>query len=179
MFELLFVLGLLGWLVVASWEWLSALPAFPTLCAVAVLAPLWAAEDFPRVLRRYFLESDRLGGPRMPTPPEQFYWAMHGPRLLRAQAMLTGLALASGAAALAHPARLEWTRSSVLGWLAGMMTVAALGRLGSRVVVYWRAAQWFDPMRPSPAGWYRRGMYWLSENPEFLGRGETREKAIY
>ena len=145
-----------SWASSAGWWWrrgngFRRCPPSPTICAVVVLAPMWAVEDFPARAPAAF---PRLGAAQRAADADA------------AQSNSTGRCTARACCARRRcwpawpwrparprsrtPARLEWTRSSALGWLAGMMTVAALGRLGSRIVVYWRAAQWFDPDATQP-----------------------------
>ncbi|MBV9656962.1 MAG: hypothetical protein JO295_02520 [Verrucomicrobia bacterium] len=182
MVELLFILGLIGLLVVRTFEFLAALQAAPTLLAAAGLVPLLAVWDYTHTLHALSLEglvrSWEHRGQRLrpPVPPERTYWLLHGGRLRRQLGWLAPIAVIFWALALWFPARLAWQPLAVAGWVFGAVAIDATARFLARSVLYWRAAQWFDEMRPGIVGFYRRTMYRLSENPEFLGDENPRER---
>lgn len=183
MFELLFLVGLVGILTVAAWEWIAAQPAMGTIVAGLFFLPMVACYEFSRLSRRFDLPPRRLREFRAPNPPEDFYWDLRRTRLLRASVALLPLSLLAWWLALLVPALPQLTLDSVLGWLAGAAAIYLGARFCALSLVYWHCSQWHHPMRPAPAGWYRRLMFWLSEDAEFLGRmdkpAQEKAKAVY
>lgn len=189
MVEILFVLGLVGLLVVYTFEFLASLAAAGTLFAAAILVPLLGAWDYLHAMHAMHLEGAHArmhGGSRRrrePVPPERFLWLLNARRLRRQLLWLTPIALSAWTLALCCPAAFSLEPEDLAGWGFGAISILATARLLARGVLYWRAAQWFDQMRPSVVGLYRRTMYRLSENPEFLGeenpRRRERENSIY
>ncbi len=190
MVEILFVLGLVGLLIVYTFEFLASLAAAGTLLAAAILVPLLGAWDYLHALHVLHLEGAhaRLTAShrrrrRAPVPPERFLWLLNARRLRRQLLWLTPIAVVAWTLALRCPAALALEPEDLAGWGFGAIAILATARLGARAILYWRASQWFDQMRPSVVGLYRRTMYRLSENPEFLGeenpRRRERENSIY
>lgn len=180
MIEALFIIGLIGALMAYVGEYLGSLEGFPAICAGAVLVPILCLLDYVRMVRALDLENL----PRDPLPPERFYWALRGPRLRLRTLGLIPISVIAWAFALGFPAAWRLDRGSVIGWAASLLAIAATARMFAGTVVYFRGAQWFDPMSPTLVGWYRRMMFWLSEDAEFLGRGQLKEpnekeRAIY
>ena len=187
MVEILFVLGLLGVLVVYTFEYLAALAAAPTLLAGVCLVPMLAAWDYIHAVHLMQLEGvqTRRGDRRRraPVPPERFFWVLNSQRLQRQLLWLAPISLLGWVLALRCPAGLALEPEALAGWGFGAISIVATARLCARGILYWRASQWFDQMRPGVVGFYRRTMYQLSENPEFLGeenpRQRERENSIY
>ncbi|MBS0657986.1 MAG: hypothetical protein JSR82_07045 [Verrucomicrobia bacterium] len=183
MFELLFVVGLLGILTVTAWEWIAAQPAMGTIVVGLFAVPLTAWLEFGRLSRRYDLPPRVRRDFRAPCPPEAFYWSLRRARLLRQCVLLVPAALSAWLLAGWFPARAALDRESVIGWLAGIGAIYLLARVFAASCVYWHASQWLHPMRPAPAGWYRKFMFWMSEDAEFLGRmekpSEAKARAVY
>ncbi len=189
MVEILFVLGLLGLLVVYTFEFLASLAAAPTLLAAAFLVPLLGAWDYVHAVHVMHLEGlhekARAGGRRRrePVPPERFYWVLNGSRLRRQLAASLPIAVVAWALALRCPADLSLEPEALAGWGFGAISIVSTARLGARSILYWQASQWFDQMSPRVVGLYRRTMYRLSENPEFLGEENPhhreRQDSIY
>ncbi len=182
MFEILFIFGAIAWVVLTAIEWLSTLAAFPTIVAGVVVVPILAIWSYGRILRVMGL--DFLKGSRGFLPPERFYWPGQARGLARRTAGLGGVALFGWTAAIWCPASLllDWT--SVVGWLAGGTAIVCSGLAMSRLVIFFRGSQRFAALTPNVMGALRRGMFWLSDNYEFLGeepeipRKKTRE-SIY
>lgn len=180
MLETLFVVGLLGALLAFILEFLGSLEAFPAICAGAVLVPLLVVSGYLRLLRIYDLQVLR----RDPLPPDRFYWSIRGPALRLRTLGLIPISVLAWACAIGFPAALRWDRSSVIGWGASALAIAATAQMLAGTMAYFRGAQWLDLMSPAIIGWYRRTMYWLSEDAEFLGRGQLKEpnekeRAVY
>src|SRR5260221_7667515 len=74
MVEVLGILGFLGWLFLVFCEWLSHLPVFAALVVGAIAAPILAAADFRKNLRK--LQLPGLYANREPIPPERFSWLL-------------------------------------------------------------------------------------------------------
>jgi hypothetical protein len=187
MVEILFVLGLVGLLVVYTFEYLASLAAAPTLLTAACLVPLLAVWDYLHAVHVMHLEGAHVrrgeSRRRAPVPPERFYWLLNACRLRRQILWLAPIAILAWALALRCPAAMSLEPEDLAGWGFGAISIVATARLGARSILYWRASQWFDQMRPGVVGLYRRTMYRLSENPEFLGeenpRRRERENSIY
>ncbi len=164
MVELLIILAMFGWLVVATVEFLSSLAAFPTIVTATLVVPPAALALYRRLAVRNRLEflRDRRGF----LPPERFYWPGQA-RVLRWQlgGAFTGTVVA-WPVALLEPAR--WAADSWVGWLAGAAAIVSTTLLMSLLALYLRASQRFDKFTPAPIGWARRTMFWLSDNHEFL-----------
>ena len=181
MLEILFIFGLIGWMLGLIWEYLSALEAFPTLLVSFVGVPLVALTYYYETIHDSGLEA--VGKDRAPIPPERFYWAMRKGQL---GWLIVGLVPASVAAwffAIRYPAAAVLNASSVIGWVSGAVAIFATGRLITACVVYVRASHWFDKMAPWAVGATRRALYRFSENPDFLDNGKPepreKEKSIY
>ena len=180
MIEALFIIGLLGALMAFIGEFLGSLEAFPAICSGAVLVPVLFVSDYTRLLQTFDLRVLR----REPLPPDRFYWSFRGAALRLRTLGLIPISVIAWACAIAFPAAARLDRSSVIGWAATALAIAATARMLAGTMVYFRGAQWFDPMSPAVIGWYRRTMYWLSEDAEFLGRGQLKqpnekERAVY
>ena len=180
MIEALFIIGLLGALMAFIGEFLGSLEAFPAICTGAVLVPVLLATDYARMVHAFDLPDRRRG----PLPPERFYWSFRGPALRLRTLGLIPISVIAWAFAIGFPAAPRLDRGSVIGWAATALAIPATARMLAGTMVYFRGAQWFDPMSPAVIGWYRRTMYWLSEDAEFLGRGQLKqpdekERAVY
>ncbi len=180
MIEALFIIGLIGALMAFVGESLASLEAFPAICAGAVLVPLLTWRDYTRLVRGYDLEKIL----RSPLPPARFYWSIRGPRLRVRTTGLIPISIIAWGVSIGFPASLHFDRTSVVGWLATIVAILASARMIAGTLVYFRGAQWVDPMSPAVVGGYRRLMFWLSEDAEFLGRGQLKrpnekERAVY
>ncbi len=181
MFEILFIFGVLGLLLGQLWEYLSALPAFPTLITAFFAVPLLARGDYLRLLATFRLEG--VAQDRLPVPPERFYWTLQRSRLRAAVCWSLVVAPISWFVALRWPAALTLSVGSIGGWFAGVVAILSTARLIAAATLYVRASQWFDKMAPWAVGLYRTAMYRISENPDFLGSEDPRrkeeEKSVY
>ena len=181
MFELLFLCGVFGLMLGAIWEYVTALPAFPTIVVGCATIPLLAWADYLRRARDLALRG--MSRHRPPGPPERFYWTRGRSRLRATLGWSAALALVAWPVAILFPADLAATRSAVVGWTAGALAILASARCWSSGIAYVRASQWFDKMAPWAVGFCRRSLYRLSENPDFLAPEDPRrreeEKSIY
>lgn len=167
MFEILFLLGLLGWLGALLVEYLYALPSFGSLAAGVLFCPVVAGFDYLTEKRRIRL--DGVGTSRQATPPELFYWPWRRARLLR-QVCAYGIgAIPCWWALLRFPIGSQQLQIALLGLGASALAVLTTGRFLSRLFLYFNASQWFDRMTPWIVGYCRRTLYRISDNPEFLG----------
>lgn len=166
MFELLFIVALVAWGVIALLQYLAGLESAPTLLAAALLVPLlsiWRARRLARGAGISFVR-----GQRQPLPPERFYWPATRRRLgWRTIACAAGASVAAPAAIL-WPARWSPETASLAGWAAAAAGIAALAEAAAGTWLYVRASQRFDNLAPVAVGWLRRGLYRLSDNHEFL-----------
>ncbi len=181
MFELLFLCGVFGLMLGAVWEFVTSLPAFPTILVASAALPLLAWADYLRLVPH--LELGGMSRHRAPVPPERFYWLIGRGRLRRMMALSGGVLLAAWTVAILYPADLTATRSAVVGWTSGTLAILATARFSSSAIAYVRASQWFDKMTPWAVGFCRRSLYRLSENPDFLApedpRRREKEESIY
>ena len=181
MLEILFIFGLMGFLVGAALEYLASLAAFPTILTACATVPLLAWADYLTTISR--LELQGVGQPRVPVPPERFYWGFQKFDLLRNLRWSGALVLFSWAAAIEWPADFSYGASSLVGWASGAVAIATTARFVAHGVVYVRASQWFDQMAPWAVGFCRRAMYRLSDNPDFLDSADPKrlekERSIY
>ena len=180
MIEALFIIGLIGALMAFVGEALSSLDAFPAICAGSVLVPLLTWRDYTQLLQTYDLEKIR----RSPLPPARFYWSFRGPQLCLRTIGLIPISIIAWTVTIVSPASAQVDRSSAVGWLATIVAILATARMAAGTLAYFRGAQWMDPMAPALVGGYRRMMFWLSEDAEFLGRGQLKrpnekERAVY
>lgn len=179
MVEVLAVFAALGWLVASFCAWLSGLPFFPALAAAALASPFLVIHDYQILGRQWHLRGWKTG--RQPVPPERFYWTMVQPQLKRIIIWNTAAALAGWWNAVTLPADLSLGLPSLVGWgnaVAGTWTGA---RVVSAILLFVRASQWFDAMRPNVVGLWRRAMYRLSDNYEYLGdqRRDPEKERVY
>lgn len=181
MFELLFLCGVFGLMLGAVWEFVTALPAFPTILVASAAIPLLAWSDYLRLVP--YLELSGMSRHRAPVPPERFYWTLGRARLRKMLAGSGVVLIAAWVPALLFPAEVAVTRSAVIGWTAGVVAIVASARFCSSAIAYVRASQWFDKMTPWAIGFCRRSLYRLSENPDFLApdnpRRQEEEKSVY
>jgi len=167
MVEILFVIGLLGWLGGMLFEYLYTLPGFATLMTGFLLVPVVAAIDYASVREQIALRG--IGRAREATPPEKFYWPWTRARLLTGCIWYAPLAVAGWLTAFLRPIGVDGVWGLVLAIGAGLVAILSTGRWVSRCLLYFNACQWYDRMTPWFMGYFRRTMYRLSENPEFLG----------
>ncbi len=181
MFELLFLCGVFGLMLGAIWEFVTALPAFPTVVVGCAAIPLLAWSDYLRLVRD--LELGGMSRHRPPVPPERFYWTLGRSRLRSMLGWSGALAVISWTVAILYPADLVATHTAVVGWTAGALAILASARFWSSAIAYVRASQWFDKMAPWAVGFCRRSLYRISENPDFLAPDDLhrrdKEKSIY
>jgi hypothetical protein len=167
MFEILFIVGAIAWVVLTAFQWLATLAAFPTILAGMVLVPVLAVWSYGRTLRQ--LRVEFLRSRRGFLPPERFYWPEQARSLARVAAGLLAGAVVAWAVAIWWPASLVATGTSAVGWVAGLAAIGCSGLAMARWVVFFRGSQRFDALTPNIVGALRRGMFWLSDNYEFLG----------
>jgi len=167
MVELLIFLALIGWGIASFIEFLSSLPAFPTLVTGAVAVPILAAMSYERLLRVNRLEF--LKTPRKFLPPERFYWPSQAKRALREILALTAIAGVAWSLAIIFPAQFGIDPKSLTGWVCGVAGIVSLSELISRAWVFVLGSQRFDRLTPWAIGSVRRFMFWISDNHEFLG----------
>ena len=168
MVEVLVIFGLLGWLFLTFLEWFSTLPVFPAVVTAAVICPILSVRHYLRLIRTWKLRG--IYSNRDPIPPERFYWAAQRIRLQRSIILFTiPCALAWCNAALL-PASLDVNLTSVVGWLNSFVGILTLSRVVSATALFFKASQWFDAMSPTLVGLFRRFMYRLSDNYEYLGQ---------
>jgi hypothetical protein len=179
MVEVLAVFGVLGWLAACFCAWLSSLPFFPALAAAALVLPFLAIHDYGILGRRWRLQGWK--NRRQPVPPERFYWSMVQPRLKRVIIWNALAALAGWWNAATLPAEWSVHLPSMVGWSNALVGTWTGARLVSAVVLFVRAAQWFDAMRPNVVGLWRHAMYRLSDNYEYLGeqRRDPEKERVY
>ena len=181
MFELLFLCGVFGLMLGAVWEYVTSLPAFPTILVASASIPLLAWADYLRLVP--YLELTGMSRRRAPVPPERFYWLIGRSRLCKMMAWSGVVLVAGWTLALWFPANLTPTRSAVIGWTTGVLAILASARFCSSAIAYVRASQWFDKMTPWAVGFCRRSLYRLSENPDFLApdnpQRREKEESIY
>jgi hypothetical protein len=167
MVEVLAIFGFLSWLVAILCDWLSGLPFFPAIAMGVVAIPLIALHEYVVLGRRWKLRS--WTSRPFPIPPERFQWIIQRPRLRRVIYWHAAAFAANWWNVVSLPAELSTDAPSLLGWanaLAGTYTGA---RLLGFLVLFVRASQWFDSMSPNVVGLFRRTMYRLSDNYEYLG----------
>jgi len=182
MLELLFVVALLSWVAILCLQFLAALPAGPAILSSLVLVPVLSVLRARGVINSNDLHFiDRR---RRPVPPERFFWPATRRKLGRRALGALLLALVSWWLALARPDRLAADWASLPGWLASACGAVCLVEFLACGWIYLRASQRFDPQAPSLVGWLRRGLYWLSDNHEFLGeeplpREKRKREGVY
>lgn len=167
MVEALAIFGFLSWLVAVLCNWLSGLPFFPAVVMGAVAIPVVALREYVILGRKWGLRSWTFRP--FPIPPERFHWIIQRPRLRRVIYWHTAAFTASWWNVVNLPAELSTDPPSLLGWANAVAGVYMGGRLLSFLVLFVRASQWFDSMSPSVVGLFRRTMYRLSDNYEYLG----------
>jgi hypothetical protein len=181
MFELLFIFGVFGLLLGELWEYLAALPAFPTLLTAFFVIPLLTGADYFNLRERFRLEG--LAQDRLPIPPERFYWTLQRRQLRHVVCLLPFVVTGAWFVALRWPAEIAFSVPSIAGWSAGFLAIVSTVRLIAAATLYVRASQWFDKMAPWAIGVYRTTMYRISENPDFLGpanpQRQEKEKNVY
>jgi hypothetical protein len=168
MVEVLGIFGFLGWLVLVSYEWLSSLLIFPAIVTGTVLIPICTLRDYRWLQKRYHLQG--LSGRRPPVPPERFYWEINRSRIQCAMLWSGTVAIAGWSNASWLPASWSLDSDSIVGWLNAGIGILAASRFLSASILFIKAAQWFDAMRPNVIGLVRMLMYKLSDNYEFLGQ---------
>jgi len=167
MVEILFVIGLLGWLAAMLFEYLYTLPSFGTVVTALLVPPIVAAVEYYRKKEAWHLQG--IGTARSATPPERFYWPWRRDKLFFGAMSQWAIALPLWVLAFWFPVAGEQAGEALVGvtttGMAAWLTGAGLGRL----LLHFHASQWFDRMTPWIAGFCRRTLYRLSDNPEFLG----------
>lgn len=179
MVEVLVIFGLLGWLFLALLEWLRSLSIFAAIVVACVACPIVAVSDYCFVVRAWCLNG--MMAKRDPIPPERFYWSAQLPRMRRRICFFGLCSVLAWANAAILPASLDTTVPSLVGWLNVLVGVLAVGRTASTTILFFKASQWFDPMRPGVVGILRRAMYRLSDNYEYLGqkRKDPEKEEVY
>ena len=179
MVEVLGIFGFLGWLILVSYEWLSSLQVFPAIVSGSVLIPICALRDYRRLRGRFHLQG--LSGRRAPVPPERFYWELNRDRLQCAMLWSGMVAVAGWSNASWLPASSSVDSDSIVGWMNAGVGIIAASRFLSATILFIKAAQWFDAMRPNVIGLIRMLMYKLSDNYEFLGqrKADPQREKVY
>jgi hypothetical protein len=168
MIEVLAILGLLGWLLLALLEWLRSLSVFPAIVIALVLCPVIVARDYFSLIQNWQLSG--MVAHRDPIPPERFYWSVQH-LYLRRRILFFGICSAlAWLNAATLPASLNATVPSLVGWLNAAAGIITLGRAASSTILFFNASQWFDAMRPKVVGILRHAMYRLSDNYEYLAQ---------
>jgi hypothetical protein len=168
MVEVLAIFGLLGWLLLTLLEWLRSLSVFPAIVVASLLCPIIAVRDYFSVMQSW--ELNGMLANRDPVPPERFYWSAQLPRLRRRILFFGLCSVLAWLNAAFLPASLDATAPSLWGCLNAAAGILALSRATSSTVLFFRASQWFDAMRPKVVGILRHAMYRLSDNYEYLGQ---------
>jgi hypothetical protein len=171
MVEVLGIFGFVGWLILILYEWLSSLAVFPAVVTGTMLVPICTLRDYRRLVRRLHLQG--ISHRRAPVPPERFYWAINRQRLQRSMLWSGVVAVVAWANANLLPVSWSLDTDSVVGWLNAALAIVATSRFMSASLVFVKAAQWFDAMRPNVIGLIRILMYKISDNYEFLGQRKT------
>jgi len=174
MFEIVFVLGLIAWMLDLLFEYLFPLPVFPTLVTALLTIPVLTWFDYSIALPRQFLTGVEKN--RAPVPPEVFRWNLVRPRWKKQIIVCTLLLPVGWLPIFWFSARLDFSFSSLVGWFCGAIAIASTSILFSRLTLYFRVAQWFDEMTPRIAGWFWNLMYRLSDNHEYLPEKKEPEK---
>jgi hypothetical protein len=179
MVEVLGIFGFLSWLFVTFCEWLSDLPFFPAVCLTSFLVPVLAARDYRRLVRRWQLQG--MLARREPVPPERFYWATRAGQRIKQTSWWTLATLFAWWNVATFPASLVFTEESIFGWLNAFAGVLTASRTVSLIAISFRASQWFDSMSPNLVGLFRRTMYHLSDNYEYLGtkKRDRKKEKVY
>lgn len=173
------ILGLIGWLLLASLVWLQSLGVFPAIVMGFVICPILGLRHYHFATRTW-----RLGGmaaKREPIPPERFYWSIQLPRLRRRIYFFGFCSVLAWFNAATLPASLDVTVPSLTGWLNAAVGILSVSRTASTAILFFNASQWFDAMRPNVVGILRRAMYRLSDNYEYLGqkRQDPEKEEVY
>jgi hypothetical protein len=168
MVEVLFLLGLLGWLFLTLLEWLRSLSVFPAIVVASVFCPMVVARDYFSLVQHWQLSG--MVTHREPIPPERFYWPVQQLRLKRRIFFLGLCSVLAWLNAAILPASLDSTVPSIVGWLNAAVGILTLGHATSSTILFFSASQWFDAMRPTVVGVLRQAMYRLSDNYEYLGQ---------
>jgi hypothetical protein len=171
MVEVLGIFGFLGWLILVFYEWISSLTIFPAVVAGTIFVPICTLRDYRRLLRRFHLQG--MSHRRPPVPPERFYWEITRRRLQCAMLWSGTVAVAGWANADFLPTAWSLETNSLVGWLNVGLGILATSRFLSAALLFVKAAQWFDAMRPNVIGLIRILMYKISDNYEFLGQRKT------
>ncbi len=168
MVEVLGVFGFLSWLFVTFCEWLSCLAFFPAVVLGCILIPVLAGRDYRQLARKWQLQG--MFAHREPVPPERFYWGARANKLGWRASLLSAATILAWWNAATFPASLTVTPEAILGWLNAIAGILTSSRLVSLLILFFRASQWFDAMTPDVVGLFRRTMYRLSDNYEYLGQ---------
>jgi hypothetical protein len=179
MVEVLAIFGFLAWLFKACYEWLSSLPVFPAITVAGVLIPIFVIRDFQYLSRAWNLRG--MFAKREPIPPERFYWLVQGPKLRLMVTWLSAAAVCAWWNAATLPASGHLNLESVVGWMNALVGIFAASRVISLIALFFQASQWFDSMTPNLVGLFRRAMYKLSDNYEYLGqkRRDHEKEEVY
>jgi hypothetical protein len=170
MLELLFLVAMVSWAVISLLQYLSGLPAAPTLLAAAILVPplaWWRARHLARA--GWLNPPRRRGGPR-PLPPERFYWPATRRWLGRRTAVAALAAAVMWPVALVWPAPPPlWQVGALAAWAVAASAIATLAESVAGLWLYVKTSQRFNRQTPGVVGWLRRALYRISDNHEFLG----------
>jgi len=181
MFELLFIIAIIALGIIQCLIWISNLPAAPTIAFAAIAAPLLAYVIYQKAAALPSLAFLKRRGVAL--PPDHASWTIARRRLRPMVFGCLALSLAAWPLAILFPAQLNFTATSLAGWLTGLLGTGALGAFLGLSLLYLRASQKLDPMLPNPVGVLRRWAYRISDNPEFLGNSypdrERKERSVY
>jgi hypothetical protein len=167
MVEVIAIFGCFGLLLLVFFEWVSTLPCFYTVITALAAIPVLSLCDYFYLRQKWNLRG--IHAKREPIPPERFYWIFQRPRLKRIILVCALFSFVIGAVAVFFPAPIDISLSAVLGWTNVLLGIAAGSRAISGTVLFFRASQWFDIMSPMIVGSFRKAMYQLSDNYEYLG----------
>lgn len=168
MFELLFVIGLIGLVLVQLGEWAASTPYFVSLLILVFASPLIYVIEYERI--RFRLTPQVLASAR-PLPPERFYWEAESHRMLRQMAILPILGAIGWTLVLQFPSESYWN------WLGILLALIGTAPTLARISLYLSISQHFNRMKPNIVGWLRRLMVRFSDNPDYYDNQPDPEKS--
>lgn len=158
MFELLFVIGLMGLGLVQLGEWAASAPCFFSIVILVLVSPLVYVLEYERVRSRLI---PQVLASAQPLPPERFYWKAESRRMLRQIAILPVVAALGWSLVFQFPSDSSWN------WLGTLLALAGTAPMLARVSLYISISQHFNRMKPNVIGWMRRMMVRISDNPDY------------
>jgi hypothetical protein len=179
MVEVIAIFGCSGLLLLIFFGWLSGLPCFFTVVTALWVIPILSLCDYHYLRQKWNLSGIRPK--REPIPPERFYWITQKSRLKRIILTCSVFSGVSACLAALFPVPVDFSLSAVFPWTNMLFGIAAMSRVISGTVLFFRASQWFDIMSPIIVGSFRKAMYQLSDNYEYLGtrRRDAEKENVY